>query len=148
VQRLLVLLPVSLLLAACGGYGGGSSQTSQGSAAGGAVRKTIQISEREYSLTPGAITVSKPGTYAFVVTNHGTITHALTIEARGGGSDEVESGDIAPGSSKTMKVTLAAGKRYEMYCPVDGHRAQGMVGTISIGASSEGETTTSSMPGY
>lgn len=155
-QRLLVLLPVSLLLAACGGYGGGSSKTSQGSAAGGAVLRTIQISEKEYSLNPGTITVAKPGTYAFQVTNDGTITHALTIEAGGGESDEVESGNIDPGSSKTIKFTFEAGKHYEMYCPVDGHKAQGMAGTIGVGGAAgggtttnpEGETTTSGMPGY
>ena len=155
-QRLFVLLPVSLLLAACGGYSGGSSKTSQGSAAGGAVIKTIQISEKEYSLTPGSIRVSKPGTYAFQVTNDGTITHALTIEASGGGSSEVESGNIDPGSSKTIKFTFEAGKHYEMYCPVDGHRAQGMAGKITVGEAAgagtttkpEGQTTTSGMPGY
>jgi uncharacterized cupredoxin-like copper-binding protein len=156
-RRLLAGLPVVLLLAACGGYGGSSgSKTSEGSAAGGAVLKTIQISEKEYSLTPGSITVSKPGTYAFEVTNNGTITHALTIEASGSEGDEVESGHIDPGSSKTIKFTFQAGKHYEMYCPVDGHRAQGMAGTIRVGGAAgggtttnpEGETTTSGMPGY
>jgi uncharacterized cupredoxin-like copper-binding protein len=99
--------------------------------------------------------VPKPGTYAFKVTNDGKITHAFTVEASGGGG-EVESGSIGPGSSKTVKFTFAAGKRYEMYCPVDGHKAQGMAGTISVGGAAgggtttnpEGETTTSGMPGY
>jgi uncharacterized cupredoxin-like copper-binding protein len=156
-RRLFAGLPVVLFLAACGGYGGGSSsKTTEGSAAGGAVLKTIQISEKEYSLTPGSITVPKAGTYAFEVTNNGTITHALTIEASGSEGDEVESGHIDPGSSKTIRFTFQAGKHYEMYCPVDGHKAQGMAGTISVGGAArgetttnpEGETTTSGMPGY
>jgi uncharacterized cupredoxin-like copper-binding protein len=157
-RRLFAGLPVVLLLAACGGYGGssGGSKTTEGSAAGGAVVKTIQISEKEYSLTPGSVTVPKAGTYAFKVTNNGTITHALTIEASGSEGDEVESGHIDPGSSKTIKFTFQAGKHYEMYCPVDGHRAQGMAGTISVGGAAggatttkpEGGTTTSGMPGY
>jgi hypothetical protein len=42
--RVLVLLPLSLLLAACGG----SSGTSEG---GGSVRQTIKISEKDYSPT-------------------------------------------------------------------------------------------------
>ena len=157
-RRLFAGLPVVLLLAACGGYGGGSSnsKTTEGSAASGAVLKTIQISEKEFSLTPGTVRVPKAGTYAFKVTNDGTITHALTIEASGSEGDEVESGHIDPGSSTTVKFTFKAGKHYEMYCPVDGHRAQGMAGTISVGGaagggtttSPEGETTTSGMPGY
>jgi uncharacterized cupredoxin-like copper-binding protein len=133
---------MALVLAACGGYGGGSSSKSQGSAAGGAALQTIQISEKEFSFNPSTITVPKPGTYAFKVTNDGTITHAFTVEASGGGSDEVESGSIEPGSSKTVKFTFEAGKRYEMYCPVDGHKAQGMAGTISVGGAAGGGTTT------
>jgi len=155
VRRLLILLPVGLLAAACGGYGGGSSSGSQGSAGGGAAIQTIRISEKEYSLNPSTITVPKPGTYAFEVTNDGKITHAFTVEASGGG-DEMESGDISPGSKKTIKFTFQAGKPYEMYCPIDGHKAMGMAGTISVGGAAgggtttnpEGETTTSGMPGY
>jgi uncharacterized cupredoxin-like copper-binding protein len=152
VRRLVLLLPTALLLAACGGSSGGS----EGSASGGAAVQTIQVSEKEYSLNPGSITLPKPGTYAFEVTNDGTITHAFNIEASGGDGDEVESGDIDPGSSKTVKFTFSAGKRYEMYCPVDGHKAEGMAGSISVGGAAgggtttnpEGETTTSGMPGY
>jgi plastocyanin len=152
VRRLLILLPVGLLAAACGGYGGGSSSSGSN---GNAVVQTIQVSEKEYSLNPGTITVPKPGNYAFEVANDGKITHAFTVEASGGGG-EVESGDIRPGSKKTIKFTFQAGKRYEMYCPIDGHKAMGMAGTISVGGAAgggtttnpEGETTTSGMPGY
>ena len=161
VRGLLLLVPAVLLLAACGGSSnssssGNSSGGSEGSASGGAVAQTIQISEKEYSFNPSTITVPKPGTYAFKVTNNGTITHAFHIEASGGGGNEVDAGDISPGSSKTVKFTLSAGHRYEMYCPVDGHKAEGMAGTISVGGAAgggtttnpEGETTTSKMPGY
>jgi len=162
VRGLLILVPAVLLLAACGGSSnssssGNSTGGNEGSASGGAVAQTIQISEKEYSLNPSTITVPKPGTYAFEVTNNGTITHAFNIEASGGGdSDEIEAGHISPGSSKTVKFTLSAGHRYEMYCPVDGHKAEGMAGTISVGGAAgggtttnpEGETTTSGMPGY
>src|SRR3954463_14846197 len=145
VRGLLILVPAVLLLVACGGASNSSSSAhgtsgSEGSAAGGAVAQTIQISEKEYSLNPSTITVPKPGTYAFEVTNNGTITHAFNVEASGGGGDsnEIEAGDISPGSSKTVKFTLSAGHRYEMYCPVDGHKAEGMAGTISVGAAAGG----------
>jgi len=152
VRRLLILLPAGLLAAACGGYGGGSSSSGTN---GNAVVQTIQVSEKEYSLNPGTITVPKPGNYALEVTNDGKITHAFTVEASGGGG-EVESGDIRPGSKKTIKFTFQGGKRYEMYCPIDGHKAMGMAGTISVGGAAgggtttnpEGETTTSGVPGY
>ena len=43
-----------------------------------------------------------------------------------------------------------------MYCPIDGHKAMGMAGTISVGGAAgggtttnpEGETTTNRQPGY
>jgi uncharacterized cupredoxin-like copper-binding protein len=153
-RRLLFLLPTALLLAACGGgYGGGSSKSS--SSPSGSVVKTIRISEKEYSLTPSTVTLTKAGTYAFDVTNNGTITHAFTIEASGGGN-EVEAGDIQPGSHKTVKYTFADGKSYEVFCPIDGHRAMGMSGKIQVGSGmgsgtttgSGGGTTTSSSHGY
>ena len=112
---LLVLLPPSLLLAACGG----NSNTSGG---GGPVQQTIQISEKEYSLEPAAISVSKTGTYEFMVTNNGTIAHALEIEGNG---VEKKIGDIQPGAGATLRVTLTKDGLYELYCPIDGHRSQG-----------------------
>jgi plastocyanin len=150
VRGLLLLLPAALFLAACGGSG-----KSSGSKTGGTALQTIRISEKEFSLDPGSIMLPKPGTYAFEVTNDGQINHALTIEASGG-SGEVESSHISPGSKATVKFTFQAGKRYEMYCPIDGHKAMGMAGTISVGGAAgggtttnpEGETTTSGMPGY
>jgi PQQ system protein len=150
VRRLLALIPLGLLLAACGGSGGG-----EGSAAEGAVMQTIRISEKEYSLNPSTVTLPKPGTYEFDVTNDGSITHAFNVEESGGG-DEAEAGDIDPGSHKTVKFTFSAGGSYEMYCPIDGHKAQGMAGTIMVGGaagggtttSPEDETTTNSGPGY
>jgi plastocyanin len=133
-RRLLVLLPLSLLLAACGG----SSNTSTG---GGPVQQTIQISEREYSLDPATVTVSKTGTYEFRVTNKGTIAHALEVEGNG---VEEKIGDIQPGASATLRVALTKDGSYELYCPLDGHRGQGMQGTVTVGSGSGsgGMTTT------
>jgi plastocyanin len=134
VRRLLPLIPLSILLAACGGSGGGEG----GGASSGA--QTIQISEKEYSLNPSAVTVSKPGTYTFEVTNDGQTTHAFDIEA-GGGGEEAETGDIEPGQKKTVQFTVSAGQSYEMYCPIDGHRQQGMDGTVAFAGAPTGTTT-------
>ena len=145
-RRLFVLLPLSLLLAACGG----TSSTSS-SSAGGPVLQTIQISEKEYSLTPSKITVAKTGTYRLKATNDGTISHALEIEGNG---VEEKTGDVAPGSTATLRVNLSRDGSYEIYCPIDGHRGQGMAGTLAVGNGSSsggmttGETTTSGSLGY
>jgi plastocyanin len=146
-RRVAILLPAALLLAGCGGY----SSSSSGSSQGGAVLQTIQISEKEYSLTPGTVHVSKPGTYAFKATNNGRISHALEIEGNG---VEAKTGEISAGSSATLKVTLSKAGSYEMYCPVDGHKQQGMKGEVTVagssgsGGMSTNEGTTTSGGGY
>jgi uncharacterized cupredoxin-like copper-binding protein len=145
-RLLLPLLPLSLILAACGG-------SSSRSAGGGQVLQTIQISEKEYSLTPGMVTVPKTGTYEFRVKNNGTIAHALEVEGNG---VEEKTGDIQPGSSATLRAGLTKDGSYELYCPIDGHRSQGMRGTVTVGSESgsggmtttDGGTTTSRGYGY
>jgi uncharacterized cupredoxin-like copper-binding protein len=133
-RRLLLLLPATVLLAGCGGSSSGSSMQ------GGSVVKTIQISEREFSLTPSTVALSKPGTYAFHISNEGTITHAF--EGEGNGVEE-KTGDIQAGSSATLEVTFSKDGSYEIYCPIDGHKAQGMKGTLTVGsAAGTGGTTT------
>jgi uncharacterized cupredoxin-like copper-binding protein len=149
-MRLVVLLPVIGLLAACGGSTNNSSSSNP---SGGNVVQTVQISEKEYSLTPSALTLSKPGTYAFLITNKGTITHAFEVEGNG---VEEKSGDIQAGSSATLNVTFSKNGSYEMYCPIDGHKAQGMKATLTVGSAAGaggtttgGETTTTNkIPGY
>ena len=147
-RRIAVLLPAVLVLAACGG---GSPSTAPGgasTASGGTALQTIQISEKEFSLSPGIVSLPKAGTYAFKVTNNGTVPNALEIKGNGVAQ---KTGSIAPGSSATLSVKLSKTGSYDMYCPIDGHRAQGMKGSISVGGSSSsggGTTTTSTKPGY
>jgi uncharacterized cupredoxin-like copper-binding protein len=115
--------------------------------------QTIQISEKEYSLTPGTVTVSKTGTYDFRVTNNGTIAHALEVEGNG---VEEKTGDIQPGASTTIRAALSKDGSYDLYCPIDGHRSQGMQGRVTVGSGSgsggtttnDGGTTTSRGYGY
>jgi uncharacterized cupredoxin-like copper-binding protein len=137
-QRLAIFVPVLLVLAGCGGGYGGSNNSSQGSTSGSVV-KTIQISEKEYALTPSAVTVSKTGTYAFKVTNNGSTTHALEVEGMG---VETKSSHIQPGSSATIQVTLSKNGTYQMYCPIDGHKQEGMKGDVTVGNGSSGGMTT------
>jgi uncharacterized cupredoxin-like copper-binding protein len=112
-RRLLLLLPATVLLAGCGGSSSGSSMQ------GGSVVKTIQISEREFSLTPTTVSLSKPGTYAFHVSNQGTTTHAIEVEGNG---VEEKSGDIQAGSSAILEVTFSKDGSYEITARSTGTR--------------------------
>jgi uncharacterized cupredoxin-like copper-binding protein len=106
----------------------------------------IQISENEFSLDPSVVTLEQAGTYEFEVTNDGEFPHALDIEAE---DEEAETGNIEPGQSTTISLSLPAGS-HELYCPIGNHRDQGMEGTIAVGGAAGAGTTTDEDddPGY
>jgi len=133
-----VVVVVAAVSGGCGGYGGGSktgstySSTSSSSSSGGAVIKTVTVHETEYKLNPNTISLAKTGTYSFKDVNDGTITHALAVEGNG---VDARISSVAPGSSGTLKVTLPKAGTYEIYCPIDGHKALGMKGKVTVGGS-------------
>jgi uncharacterized cupredoxin-like copper-binding protein len=120
-----VLVAAPLALASCGDDNGESS-TAPTSASGAA--ESTQISETDFKLDPSDVTV-KPGEVTFAVSNDGATTHTLEIEGKG--VEEELEGDLAPGDEGELTVDLEPGT-YEMYCPVDGHRAMGMEGEITV----------------
>jgi uncharacterized cupredoxin-like copper-binding protein len=135
----LLLLPVCLALAACGGgYSSSSSGNAGATTAAAASARTVSISESEFKLSPGTLSVAKPGKVTFDVKNVGTVTHALEIEGNG---VETKTGSIAPGQAASITVTLSKAGKYELYCPIDGHRDKGMEGAVQVGGSSGGMTT-------
>ena len=145
-HRLSLLGTVVVVTAASGcggGSGAGSSETEASqtttAAAAQAPIKTVTISEKEFSLTPSSVSLAKPGTYAFKAVNDGSIAHALEIEGNG---VEQKTNEIQPGESATLTVDLKSNGSYEMYCPVDGHKNQGMKGAVTVGSSSSGGTGT------
>ena len=147
-KRLAPIVLLVVALAGCGG--GGSKKQAAATPAGGG--KTIQVKETEYKLAPSSLTVSKPGTVTFDVTNAGTIDHALEVEGNG---VEEKTSTISPGSSAKLTVDLSKAGSYEVYCPIDGHRSMGMEAKLVVGGASGGgggttttETKTKSSGGY
>src|SRR5262249_47264072 len=132
-RRVWILAPAALALAACGGNSSkpAAPSTSTAPAAG----QTTSLSEKELPITPKEIKVAKAGTYSFHVKNDGTITHALEIEGNG---VEQRTGHISPGGSATLTVTLSKDGSYEVYCPIDGHRQNGMEASLTVGAGAAG----------
>jgi len=141
-----VVVVVAAVSGGCGGSGGtGNSastaaSTESSASSGGGVIKTVSVHETEYKLSPNTISLTKPGTYVFKGVNDGTTAHALGVEGNGVDSDISA---INPGSSGTLKVTLSKAGTYEIYCPIDGHKALGMKGTITVGGSGTGRSGTS-----
>jgi uncharacterized cupredoxin-like copper-binding protein len=109
--------------------------------AAGPPLQTVQVTEREFAIMPSTISLAKPGTYSFQVTNQGMITHAFELKGHG---IDVKTPHISPGASATLTVHFDAKGSYQAYCPIDGHKSKGMLATVTVGAigPSVGTTTT------
>ena len=127
---MLVLIAFVLALSACGGGSSSSSTTpatTGGSAAGGG--STVKISadpsgalkyeQTDVSASAGSITID--------FTNMSSLPHDVTIEGNGasGATDQITN------STTSTTVDLEPGT-YTFFCSVDGHRAAGMEGTLTV----------------
>jgi uncharacterized cupredoxin-like copper-binding protein len=131
VKRLALLLALLAVAAGCGSDD--SSDESSGETA-----NTVDVVASDFMFDPGSLSVDAAGRTTFRLTNDGGTTHALEIEGNG---VEEETEEIGPGESAEVTVDLKDG-RYEFYCPVDGHREQGMEGTLVAGSGAGGAATT------
>lgn len=104
-----------------------AAEAQQGSPAA----RTIQVTEKEYSIQLPTLTTLSPGAYTFDVHNAGKVQHDLVISGPHV-SGPTGTSLIQPGGNATLKVSLDAG-RYTLYCSVPGHRALGMVAQLSVG---------------
>lgn len=92
--------------------------------------QTIEVDLEEWTLGFQELTVPANQRLTFVVRNSGTIAHGFEIEGEVDGQEKewvVE--PFQPGQTKTLTVTLPPGE-YQAYCPVQGHKEEGMAGTI------------------
>ena len=131
---LTVIVLAVLVPAGCGSDDDGET-SGETAAAGG---ESVALTATEYKFDPADLTVDAAGTVTFTVTNDGQETHALEVEGNG---VEEETDSIAAGESGTLTVDLEPGE-YEFYCPIDGHREQGMEGELVVGGSSSGAGST------
>ncbi len=145
----LIVACLSLVAAGCGGddnndnssnssgaQGNGADETqstssettsSESASGGGASKVTVKADpggalkweETELSTKPGKVTIT--------MDNPSSVPHAVEVEGNG---VEEETKTLTDGSA-SLTVDLKAGK-YEFYCPVDGHRAAGMEGTLTV----------------
>jgi uncharacterized cupredoxin-like copper-binding protein len=138
------LVAGAVAVAGCGGNdnnGGASKTGAQQSAPSGGATATVKLTETEFKIAPASPSVRKTGTVTFVVSNKGQTVHALEVDGPGG---EKKTGNISPGQSARLKVDLSTSGTYEFYCPIDGHKDQGMKGEIRV---ADGGSSSSSSGG-
>jgi plastocyanin len=132
----LALATGALAIAGCGGgddnSGSGSGSSSSGSSSsssssgGGA---TIALAaDPGGGLTFDKKTLTaKSGKVTINFTNDSSTPHAVAVEGNGVDKD----GQTVTKGKNSLTVDLKPGK-YEFYCPVDGHKAAGMKGTLTV----------------
>lgn len=93
--------------------------------------RMVEVIATEYQFTPETIEASPGEMLIVLLRNEGTMAHSIAFELPGGdvALDEL----VQPGETAqlTIEVPDMEGD-YVYYCPVDGHRALGMVGTLSV----------------
>jgi len=91
---------------------------------------TVRITTDEHFLSPQYTRLSIPGTYDLQIENEGDLAHALRIEHDGRSADVAR---LEPGATAALTLDLSDPGVYDVYCPLDGDRGKGMVGTIIVG---------------
>ncbi|HWC26778.1 MAG TPA: hypothetical protein VG474_09355 [Solirubrobacteraceae bacterium] len=89
---------------------------------------TAEVSLVEYALDAAGSRVARAGPIAFVVTNDGTIRHALAVDGPAG---QKRTRPLLPGERATFTVRLPPGT-YRWYCPLADHEQRGMVGRVRV----------------
>jgi plastocyanin len=136
----------ALAVAGCGGDdksssdSGGSSQpettaeqaptptTSSGGGGGASTNLTIAADESGKLLFDKDKLSAKAGSVTITMDNPSPVPHAIGIQ--GSGVDE-DGGTVGMGEKSTVTADLKPGT-YTFYCPVDGHEAAGMKGTLTV----------------
>ena len=80
----------------------------------------LKFEKDKLSAKAGPVTITMP--------NPSDVPHAIGV--RGEGTDETGE-TVTKGSESTVSIELPAGE-YEFYCPVAGHDAAGMKGTLTV----------------
>lgn len=117
------LIIFGALLGGCVQGEGEATEASPGESPAG---QLIEVRLTEYEIEMPATLPT--GQVTFDVTNDGQEEHNFEVETEG---FEVEfEENLAPGERRWLIVNLEPGE-YEIYCPVDGHRDQGMVEEVA-----------------
>ena len=138
-MRWMTLLAVTavLALAGCGSSGSKSSDSSSSSSSsnsnssasssGGGETLKLAADKSALKFDKSSLT-AKAGKVTLEMENPSQIPHAVAIKGNG---VDVDGKTVGNGETSTASTDLKAGT-YTFYCPVPGHEAAGMKGTLTV----------------
>jgi plastocyanin len=106
---------------------GGLAATQMASARPAAVTLSISADKSKLKFNKTSLT-AKHGKVTIRMANPSSLPHAVSIEGKG---LDKKGKTVQKGGTSTVSATIKKGK-YTFYCPVDGHRAAGMKGTLTV----------------
>jgi len=136
-MRWMTLLAVTavLALAGCGGSNdkssgsSSSSSSSNSSASSGGGGETLKLAADKSALKfDKSSLTAKAGKFTLEMENPSEIPHAVAIKGNG---VDVDGKTVGNGETSTASTDLKPGT-YTFYCPVPGHEAAGMKGTLTV----------------
>jgi uncharacterized cupredoxin-like copper-binding protein len=117
------LAAAALALAGCGGS---SKKTTSAAATSHSTLNVAADPSGALKFTQTSLT-AKAGKVTIHFTNRSKVPHGVVITGHGVNAKAA----VVTGGSSSATVTLKPG-RYSFYCPVPGHRAAGMTGTLTV----------------
>jgi plastocyanin len=139
----LMLAAAAVILAGCGGSSNekaaststpsptatatATAATGGASAGGGGQVVKLAADASALKFVPDTLT-AKAGTVTLQMSNPSGLPHAVSVEGHGVDKD---GNTVQKGGTSTVTAKLKPGT-YEFYCPVDGHRAAGMEGKLTV----------------
>ena len=124
-----------LALAGCGGSNdessgsSSSSSSSNSSASSGGGGETLKLAADKSALKfDKSSLTAKAGKVTLEMENPSQIPHAVAIKGNG---VDVDGKTVGNGETSTASTDLKPGT-YTFYCPVPGHEAAGMKGTLTV----------------
>jgi uncharacterized cupredoxin-like copper-binding protein len=117
---LLPLVPLAVL---------GTVALTDAGPAGASTATKVKAIETDFHIALSQKTF-KAGTYTFDAVNKGKTTHPLAIT--GPGLHNASTADIQPGQSVNLTVTFKSGAKYDIFCPVPGHKMLGMNVNVKV----------------
>lgn len=90
--------------------------------------KEFEVSGANLDFTPSSITVNQGDTVRIIFTNtDSSMPHDWVLDEFNARTQQ-----LGPGESETIEFVATETGEFEFYCSVNGHRANGMVGTLTV----------------